>query len=273
MRIDKLDRFERIRNKGKKVKKLVYTYHKDEDYFIAKVPIKIHEKMQWFIDKAKGEIGGMGTFTVVDNLNIVVDSLELIKCDAGQLHTQPEPIELRKWLDRNGYFSGKKNGVMFWHSHPGFSVEPSAIDEDTFKNLSASAGFSLSIIGNKDGKRDTRVFFMRDGKFMYTPGKYKVDYPDSLSKSDLEEMEKEFSDKVVEKDYSYECLHKDKDYKKDKWFEKGDSRFKRRDIYEGPGKSCEGEDCSIMVYSDYKIEGKILCSRCTNKLYDERYTN
>jgi hypothetical protein len=173
---------------------------------VAYIPQHLLEKMNWFITRADGEIGGMGRFiytaTMSEAMIVQIDRIDLLEGDTSAGHVKPHPKPLDNWFTEafGKDWRGSNPCMVFWHSHPFGDVSPSYVDDGTIDGLCKTKGMVLSLIGNKEGKYSARLYWKHelDGEMvtLEVRGVMKIRYPCTISRKVEEEYEKEFETKI-----------------------------------------------------------------------------
>ena len=118
-----------------------------------------YERIRAFVDKAKGEIGGMlAVERHGDELHIARADLLPQQVSAGGVEL--DDVAVMEWLKNEKLYTGEPIPYVtfgFWHSHAGFSVFWSKTDEDTLVKAWLTRGFLVNLVMNKKGEIRVRV--------------------------------------------------------------------------------------------------------------------
>ena len=109
-------------------------------------------KMTYWIDKAPGEISGMGLIKQQANGSYIVTDVILLPQKNGSAHTEIDGQDVAKAMYALRDADGSLN--FWWHSHAQMSAFWSAEDKNTISNL-GSGGFFFSTVINKRGEHRT----------------------------------------------------------------------------------------------------------------------
>jgi proteasome lid subunit RPN8/RPN11 len=119
------------------------------------IPENVYAKLNHWVDKAKGEVSGMGEVQV-DGDTYVVTDVYLLKqrSTASDTHLSAEAlVDLRVELDQQG--KGQEGLKLWWHSHADMNTFWSQTDTETQAMLVSDVDWMLSIVLNK--KRSIRA--------------------------------------------------------------------------------------------------------------------
>lgn len=172
---------------------------------------KLRAKLQWLIDRASGEVGGLGKVEVIEDgthIHYIVKSVDLLPQDGQASEVELESLKVIEWMNTN--YPGWKDAavrptVFFWHSHVNMGTFWSAQDNSAIRGLAAMGGVVVSTVGNKREEHATRLDFMMPGLGIQSTIESKlIDVPLSwLTDEEEIELEKSFKANVREHTGTY----------------------------------------------------------------------
>lgn len=104
-----------------------------------------YQKIMWWVNKATGEVSGLGTVEIKEGAFHVMDAF-LLPQKNGAAHTDIEADDVCKMMYEKRNEPGQIN--FWWHSHVNMGTFWSGTDRDTMEKL-ASGGWFLNTVFNK----------------------------------------------------------------------------------------------------------------------------
>lgn len=156
-------------------------------------------KIQYWVDKATGEVSGLGLTRIVDGFPVVVDAF-LFNQECTPTTTELEENAVAKALYEHRESNGELN--FWWHSHVNMQVFWSGTDDTTIKELGGQ-GVCYATVFNKRGETKTRYFQAATGltpHFDFDNINLQMIYD---KKNAPKEWEDQFNEKVKVKTYNY----------------------------------------------------------------------
>jgi len=195
-------------------------YYTNMDYTI-KFTNRAFQKISLYIDKASGEISGLGKITHDrEHSEIIVEDLVLLNQKNTGSSTEIDQDALAKFYD-NLMEKGENTAEwkLWWHSHADMTVFWSGTDTNTIEDFDTEQdtnNFFLSIVGNKKGEFKCRLDAFRPFKYTLEDIPWDIQYDKDLE----EEITKEIAEKT-----SVEVHVRNKSFKEKKYFEDYDDDY------------------------------------------------
>lgn len=123
------------------------------------IPQEIHQKLMYWIDKAPGEISGLGKLKLENGTFCVLDVV-LLKQENSAASTDLDPADVAKAMYELRQHEGMLN--FWWHSHVHMGVFWSGTDIDTIREIGKN-GFVLSTVFNKKRELLTSYYHQAQG--------------------------------------------------------------------------------------------------------------
>lgn len=163
---------------------------------------EVYEKVMHWIQKAKGEVSGLGKIEMVNGVFRVTSACLIQQKNTGastEMTAEAIGKAMFELKDEPGHLN------WWWHSHVDFSVFWSGTDMDTIHEL-GKHGWFLSTVLNKAEDKKT-AYYQKGNNFL--PQMFVDDVPTSIvympTEDQVEEWDKEFDDKVEEVTYTYDA--------------------------------------------------------------------
>ena len=115
-------------------------------------------KMEMYVDRATGEISGLGSVTVLPNGDFLIDEIYIFKQESSSGGTELDPLALAM-----GVLELYERGIdpatlkLWWHSHGHGGTFWSGTDDSTMNEDWSESGFMLAIVTNKAKQARTRL--------------------------------------------------------------------------------------------------------------------
>lgn len=177
--------------------------------FTIILPLKVREKIQYWVDKADKEISGLGdAWLDIEKKTVTITSAFLLdqECTASDTELDDEAINKVMFEAHQDEMKGIKRNVKFWwHSHVNMDVFWSGTDVEAMNQLSEH-GWFCNIVFNK--KREMRgaisypVLMSSCGmeqKAITYNDKIPVFVPSLFTADEVKEMDEQFKEKYKEK--------------------------------------------------------------------------
>jgi hypothetical protein len=169
------------------------------DDFAVEIEEEVFAKIMHWIDKASGEVSGLGK---IENVNGVmrVTSAILLKQENTSVTTDIDAAAIGKAMFELKDQPGALN--WWWHSHVNMDVFWSGTDLDTIHKI-GQGGWFLATVLNK--RREMKSAYFQKGNG-FLPPMFVDDIPTStvlmIDEAKSKTWDKEFDDKVVEKKFT-----------------------------------------------------------------------
>lgn len=172
------------------------------DDIAVEIDEEVHAKIMHWIDKAAGEVSGLGKIEIVNGVFRVTSAI-LLKQENTSVTTDIDAKAVGKAMFELKDEPGQLN--WWWHSHVNMDVFWSGTDLDTI-HLIGQGGWFLATVLNK--KREMKSAYYQKGGVAGLPGIFVDDLPTRtiylFEESKLEQWDKDFDSKVTEKKWSYD---------------------------------------------------------------------
>ena len=166
----------------------------------VEVDEEVYAKIMHWIDKAPGEVSGLGKVELVNGLFRVTSAI-LLKQENTSVTTDIDAAAVGKAMFELKDAPGAMN--WWWHSHVNMSVFWSGTDLDTIHQI-GNNGWCLATVYNK--KRESRSCYFQKGT-QFIPSILVDDIPTRTifltTDSTIDSWDKEFDDKVETKKFQY----------------------------------------------------------------------
>lgn len=153
---------------------------------------KIYSKIMFWVQKATGEVSGLGKVQFIEDKIVVTDAI-LIEQENGASSTELDADAVTKAMYEMRDIPGHLN--FWWHSHVDMAVFWSGTDHQTIQQL-GGAGWVLATVFNKREQMRSAIYQKGNGFF---PPVFLDDIPtkvhSTISQADQEQWEKEFDEK------------------------------------------------------------------------------
>lgn len=116
---------------------------------------KVYHKIMHWVNKAPGEVSGLGMVVIENGHYRVVDAV-LLKQENTAASTDIDGAAIAKAMYELRNASGSLN--FWWHSHVNMGVFWSGTDTDTIREIGKN-GWLLSTVFNKRAERKTALYF------------------------------------------------------------------------------------------------------------------
>lgn len=178
---------------AKEANKKIITYVDD---VAVEIEEEVYHKIMHWIDKADGEVSGLGKITMENGIFRVTSAI-LLKQENTSVTTDIDAAAVGKAMFELKDEPGHMN--WWWHSHVNMEVFWSGTDMDTIHEF-GNQGWVLATVLNK--KRETRSCYFQKGTG-FIPSILIDDIPTRTifmaSEETFEQWDKEFTEKVDEK--------------------------------------------------------------------------
>ena len=187
-----------------------------EDFNII-LPLKIREKIQYFVDKADKEISGLGdAWLNLEAKTITITSAFLLDqvCTASSTDLDEGAVAKAMFEAHQDEQKGMNRNIKFWwHSHVNMNVFWSGTDTATMKELSEQGWFS-HIVFNKKREMlgaisypvEMHALGLVKKSIQYT-SEIPILVPSVFTNEEIEVMDKEMDQKYKEKTYTPTTSH------------------------------------------------------------------
>lgn len=119
-------------------------------------------RLDAYIQHAPGEVSGLGEVEINEQGCPVITSIMLFEQECSASTTDIEPEDLaRFFVEAVNQGADPEKIRLWWHSHGSGSCFWSGTDNDTITDLCQSAGWVVSIVGNKQGHYRVRIDLTR----------------------------------------------------------------------------------------------------------------
>ena len=119
-------------------------------------------RLDAYIQHAPGEVSGLGEVEINEQGCPVITSIMLFEQECSAATTDIEPEDLaRFFVEAVNQGADPEKIRLWWHSHGSGSCFWSGTDNDTITDLCQSAGWVVSIVGNKQGHYRVRIDLTR----------------------------------------------------------------------------------------------------------------
>lgn len=159
-----------------------------------------YEKIMYWVDRASGEVSGLGKVEMVDGIFRVTSAVILKQKNTG-VTTELDAASVSKAMFELKDEPGHLN--FWWHSHVDMDVFWSGTDIQTIHEL-GKHGWFLATVFNK--RREMRsAYYQKGNNFMpeILVDKINTDIIFMADEDKFAEWDKEFDDKVEERKYTY----------------------------------------------------------------------
>lgn len=118
----------------------------------------VYEKFMHFVDKAPGEVSGLGAVTVIDGVPVVTD-VWLVKQKNSSASTELDAEEVARLM-----FEHRDKDLRWWvHSHANMGVFWSGTDNDTIKEF-GEHGWLCATVFNKKREMKSAIYTIAERK-------------------------------------------------------------------------------------------------------------
>ncbi len=181
--------------------------------FTIILPLKVREKIQYFVDKADKEISGLGDATInLDAKTVTVSSAFLLdqECTFSTTDLCENAVSKAMYEAHTDEQKGITRNIKFWwHSHVNMQVFWSGTDTTTMKELS-EAGWFVNIVFNKKREMLGAVSYPVEmtalgitKKSIQVTSGIEVLVPGLFTADEIKVLDKEMTDKYKEKTYGH----------------------------------------------------------------------
>jgi hypothetical protein len=157
------------------------------------ITAKANDKIQFWVNRAIGEVGGMGigTYDAATKSFTVTDAF-LIEQTVGGAHTDLTAEGMGKLMFQTARMEGDL--CFWWHSHSNMPVFWSGTDQETILKLGANGFIFASVFNKKDEVRSACAFTATSA---LNDGKQEIVFLDDISTTFLNpEMPKELAEEL-----------------------------------------------------------------------------
>ena len=161
------------------------------------IPIKLYNKIMFFVDNTDNEISGMGRLVFSEG-KANVTNVYLLEQEVGPAKTDIDETSLSKLM----YESRADDGLLnfWWHSHVNMGSRFSCTDDETIKEI-GGRGFVIAMVINK--RREYQIVYHSKGDDKTPMVWQEMDLVIDHGNGDLaEEWKKEIAEKCKVKTYS-----------------------------------------------------------------------
>ncbi len=171
------------------------------DDIAVEIDEEVYAKIMHWIDKASGEVSGLGKVELVNGVFRVTSAILLLQ-ENTSVTTDIDAKAVGKAMFELKDEPGQLN--WWWHSHVNMDVFWSGTDLDTIHQI-GQGGWFLATVLNK--KREMKSAYFQKGGPGGLPGIFVDDLPTRtiylFEESKIEEWNKDFEAKVTEKSFSF----------------------------------------------------------------------
>jgi len=119
-------------------------------------------RLDAYIQYAPGEVSGLGEVELNEQGCPVITNIMLFEQECSTATTDIEPEDLaRFFVEAVNQGADPERIRLWWHSHNNGSCFWSSTDNDTITDLCQSAGWVVSVVGNKQGHYRVRIDMTR----------------------------------------------------------------------------------------------------------------
>lgn len=171
------------------------------DDIAVEIDEEVYAKIMHWIDKASGEVSGLGKIEMVNGVFRVTSAI-LLKQENTSVTTDIDAKAVGKAMFELKDEPGQLN--WWWHSHVNMDVFWSGTDLDTIHQI-GQGGWFLATVLNK--KREMKSAYFQKGGVAGLPGLFIDDLPTRTiylyEEAKMQEWDKDFDEKVTEKKWSF----------------------------------------------------------------------
>jgi hypothetical protein len=170
-----------------------YTKGKMGNYTVN-IDSKVYQKIMHWIDKASGEVSGLGRLTIDKQTNAIrITHAYLLDQKNTSTSTDIDALAIGKLAYTTQSDGGHFN--FWWHSHVNMDVFWSGTDLDTIRQI-GSGGFVLATVFNKKREKLSCLYKKEDDLFPETfIDDIQTNIVDYIPREKIELWDKEFDDK------------------------------------------------------------------------------